>query len=210
MATGEHQSRFEITSTATAPAGIRFEDPDLAINVLNADITLHPDAAGDIVYGGINSTTVETRAAADTELTITSGSHAVQGKDLIIAGGAGPTSATHGDIQLGQDASDQSVLKAAPANDMRLKVELNKDVLIGSDAGTGAIIGPDEGNLSISGGESFGPSTANGGDLHLSGGTSALGTDGIIYFDSPVVFASVTPNSESFCESLPAPVLKPG
>jgi len=190
---------YEITSTLGTTGTA--EAPDVLSSGANgANIIINPHSSGDIILGNEVDSTIKVRAADGDELTIVSGynSGATDGEDLIIGGGTSDTG-EDGVVILGQNSVSEAILEAPVSKDMRLRVSSNQNIWLGADAAvTGAVIGPDataiaSGDLTISGGESFNPETVDGGDLILTGGQSALGQEGSIIFDSPVIFTSTTP-----------------
>jgi hypothetical protein len=135
----------------------------------SGDVVITPDGTGIIEVGDT------IKAVDQSTLLVSAGDDpAATGEDLTITGGAG-LAGDDGIVLLGQPTSD-ATLKATNG-DMNLEVAPAQKVNIGDPlASVGQISGPDESDLQVTGGESFG--VADGGDLILSGGASAGGQPG--------------------------------
>jgi len=161
---------------------------------LGQDIKINPNGIGSVVFGGTGEGSINVKSPIGVEMQVVSGANtgATDGENLIIGGGSSDTG-NDGVVILGQASASEAILQAQTATDMHLKVDAGNNVIFGStSAVTGALIGPQGGDLTVSGGEGIAVAE-DGGDLILRGGISALANDGVIIFDSPVVFTSPIP-----------------
>jgi len=174
----EHADNVE----AGIPADFFVESPS-NINIKSNTVTKILDSTeslGALEAASLDKVTSIT-ALDDTPLTITAGqgTGANNGSDLILKGGTS-TSGQPGSVIIGDPLAPSSVLSAT--NDLILE-SVNGNIVIGQSSAVSQIQAEDEQTLTLSGGDSLAPSVANGGDLILKGGTSALGADGKVIVD---------------------------
>jgi hypothetical protein len=160
---------------------------DVNGNSIVGDIVLDP-TTNIVVDGGI-------KATDDTALTIGAGNSTGTGADLILEPGTGTTA--DGNVVIGTPSSDTVI--EAPSGNLIFDIQDGSSVIIGDSSSASPQLSPDTGvDLTVSGGDSIAPDTADGGDLILRGGISDLGTPGRVVIDSDVVFNGNAPTGTPY------------